>query len=115
MANLVRHYFGTQRRDLRLERELVTDLDQSSRALDQAVPAAGSTPSQQAARREQAVLLANALGRLPPDYREVIVLRNLQGLSFPEVAGRMGRTVDSVEKLWARGLAQLRRALGGAA
>src|SRR5262245_15202256 len=32
-AHLVRRYFGTQRRDVRLERELAADLDQSSRAL----------------------------------------------------------------------------------
>jgi RNA polymerase sigma-70 factor (ECF subfamily) len=115
LANLLRRYLGTQGRDVRLERQLAVDLDQSSSNLNLVLAAPQSTPSQQAARREQAVLLANALGLLPPDYREVIVLRNLQGLSFPEVAGRMGRTIDSVEKLWARGLAQLRRALGGAA
>jgi RNA polymerase sigma-70 factor (ECF subfamily) len=115
LANLLRRYLGTQGRDVRLERQLALDLDQSSSNLNLVLACPQSTPSQQAARREQAVLLANALGCLPPDYREVIVLRNLQGLSFPEVAGRMGRTIDSVEKLWARGLAQLRRALGGAA
>jgi RNA polymerase sigma-70 factor, ECF subfamily len=112
LANLVRHYYGTQRRDVRLERELAVDLDQSSRVLDRGLVAAGSTPSQQAARREQAVLLADALGRLPQDYREVIILRHLEGLTFPEVAHRLGRTLDSVEKLWARGLARLRRSLG---
>ena len=41
-----------------------------------------SSPSQQASRREQAVLLADALEQLPEDYREVIVLRHLEGLSF---------------------------------
>jgi RNA polymerase sigma-70 factor (ECF subfamily) len=112
LANLVRHYYGTRRRDVRLERELAVDLDQSSRVLDRGLVAAQSTPSQQAARREQAVLLADALGRLPQDYREVIILRHLEGLTFPEVARRLGRTVDSVEKLWARGLARLRRSLG---
>jgi RNA polymerase sigma-70 factor (ECF subfamily) len=93
---------------------LAVDLDQSSRVLDRGLVAAQSTPSQQASRREQAVLLADALGRLPQDYREVIILRHLEGLTFPEVARRLGRTVDSVEKLWARGLARLRRSLGGA-
>jgi RNA polymerase sigma-70 factor, ECF subfamily len=112
LANLVRHYRGTQRRDVRLERDLAVELDQSSRVLDQGLVAAGSSPSQQAARREQAVLLADALGRLPEDYREVIILRHLEGLSFPEVARRMGRTLDSVDKLWARALARLRRSLG---
>ena len=60
------------------------------------------------------MLLADALGQLPDDYREVLILRHLEGLSFPEVARRMGRTVDSVKKLWARALARLRQLLGGA-
>src|SRR6516165_219110 len=34
LANLVRHYLGTRRRDVRLERQLAADLDQSSRVLD---------------------------------------------------------------------------------
>jgi DNA-directed RNA polymerase specialized sigma24 family protein len=33
--------------------------------------------------------------------------------SQTEVAARMGRSVDSVEKLWVRALARLRRRLGG--
>jgi RNA polymerase sigma-70 factor (ECF subfamily) len=114
LAKLLRHYFGSQRRDVRLERELADQLDLSSRALDQAVPAPHSSPSQQAARREQAVLLADTLKRLAEDYREVIILRQLEGLSFPEVARRMGRTVPSVKNLWIRALGQLRRALEGA-
>ena len=113
LANLVRRYFGTQRRDVRLERELAEELDRSSRVLDQSLAAPQSTPSQRAAHREQAVLLADALGQLPDDYREVLILHHLEGLTFPEVAGRMGRTVDSVKNVWARALAQLRRSPGG--
>jgi RNA polymerase sigma-70 factor (ECF subfamily) len=113
LANLVRRFLGTQGRDVRLERELAASLDQSSRVLDQALAAPGSTPSQQAARREQAVLLADGLGRLPGDYREVIILRHLEGLRFPEIAARMDKSLDSVKKLWARALAQLRSTLGG--
>lgn len=112
LANLVRRYYGTQRRDLRLERELADELDNSSRSLDGSLAAPHSTPSQRAIRREQAVLLADALERLPPDYREVIILRHLEGLSFAETSVQMGRSVDSVKKLWARALAQLRRSLG---
>jgi RNA polymerase sigma-70 factor (ECF subfamily) len=111
-AMCVRRYYATQRRDVRLERELAVELDQSSRVLDQGLLARSSSPSRQAVRREQAVLLADALERLPEDYREVIVLRHMEDLSFPEVARRMGRTVDSVKKLWPRAMVQLRRALG---
>jgi RNA polymerase sigma-70 factor (ECF subfamily) len=115
VANLLRHYLGTQGRDVRLERAIGDDADESSRVGDLALMARSSSPSQRAARREEAVLLADALQQLPPDYSEVIVLRHLEGLPFAEVAHRMERSVDSVEKLWIRALTRLRRLLGGSA
>ena len=113
VGNMVRRYLGTQGRDIRLERQLAAELDCSSRALDGGLLAAQSSPSQQAARREQGVLLADALAQLPEDYREVLILRHLEGRTFPEVAQSMGRTLDSVKKLWVRALDRLRRSLGG--
>jgi len=113
LANLVRRYHGTRGRDIRLERQLALELEQSSQALDRGLVAAQSSPSQQAIRREEAVLLAEALGRLPEELRELLILRHLEGLSFPEVARRMERTVDSVKKQWPRALASLRRLMGG--
>ena len=114
IALLLRRYLGTKGRDVTLERELGVQLDQSSQAMDIGFIASLSTPSQHASRREQAVLLAEALRELSDDHREVIVLRHLEALSFPEVAARMGRSEDSVQKLWVRALANLRRSLGGA-
>jgi RNA polymerase sigma-70 factor (ECF subfamily) len=113
LAKLIRHYYGTQRRNVRLERELADELHASSQALGQGLPAPQSSPSQRAARQEQAVLLADALGQLPDDYREVIILRHFQGARFPAIAEEMGRTVEAVKKLWTRALGQLRRILGG--
>jgi RNA polymerase sigma-70 factor (ECF subfamily) len=112
LEKLIRHYCGTQRRDVRLERQLAVELNQSSRLLDQGLVAPGSSPSQGAARREQAVLLANALRKLPDDQREVLILHHLQALSMPEVARRLGRTLDSVKNVWLRGLARLRYLTG---
>jgi RNA polymerase sigma-70 factor (ECF subfamily) len=97
---------------LQLERDLEQELMDASQALD-AKLIQHSTPSHSALRRERGVLLANALAKLPEDYREAIVLRYLEDLSFPEIAERMRRSVDSVRKLWTRGLAQLRLAAEG--
>jgi RNA polymerase sigma-70 factor (ECF subfamily) len=112
LANQVARYCGTRRRNVRLERELAAELDQSSRALNRGLAAKQSSPSHQAARRDQAVLLADALEQLPEDYRQVLVLRHLEEQSFPEVARHMGRSLDSVKNLWARALARLRQILG---
>ncbi len=108
MALVVRRFVGTKARDVGLERELGVQLDQSSEAIDRGLAASISTPSQRASRREQAVLLADTLGALPDDYREVIILRHLEGIGFNEVAQRMGRSVNSVQKLWVRALASLK-------
>jgi len=112
LADEVRRYQRAQRRDVRLERDLENDLDMSSRALDRGLVASGTSPSGGAARREQGVILADALEKLPGHYQEVLVLRHLDGLSFPEVAQRMGRSLDSVKNLWTRALARLRDFLG---
>ena len=114
LANQVRRYFGTKARDLRLERSLAADLDRSSVAFGGIPIDPHPSPSEQVVRGEQSLLVAEALSRLAPDYQTVIVLRHLEGLTFPEVAARMGRTVDSVEKLWLRGLTRLRKSFGGA-
>jgi RNA polymerase sigma-70 factor, ECF subfamily len=113
LSNQLRRYLGTRRRDLRRERRIVAGRDDTSRPLiDRHLISPHSSPSQQAARRERAELLSEALETLPGAYREVIVLRNLEGLSFGEVAARMGRTEDSVKNIWLRALDRLRRTLG---
>jgi len=111
-AQTLRRYLGTKGRDIRLEQEMVAKLNQSSAALDRGFAASGSSPSQSAVRREHALLLADALNRLPADYREVIVLRHIEALSFAEAGERMERTENSVQKLWVRALARLRQELG---
>lgn len=115
LALTLRRYLGTKGRDVNLERELGAQLDQSSHAMDGGFVATTSTPSQHVSRREQAVLLADALDKLPADYREVIILRHLESLPFAEVATHMGRSEDSVQKLWVRALASLRRSMDGGA
>jgi RNA polymerase sigma-70 factor (ECF subfamily) len=111
LANRIRPSLEPRCRDPQLERALIDELDRSSSALDRIFMVPQSTPSQQAVRQEQAVILADALEKLPDDYREVIILRHLEGISFREVARRMGRTEDSTKKVWLRALARLRRTL----
>ena len=109
----MRHYLGTRRRDLRRERPIAVGCDDTSRVtIDRRLVSPHSSPSQQASRRERADLLSEALETLPSTYREVILLRNLEGLSFAEVAARMGRTEDSVKNIWLRALGRLRGLLG---
>ncbi len=87
-------------------------VEQSSVALARGVAADTPTPSQAAARREDAVRLAEALSRLPEDYQRVLLLRVFEELPAAEVAERMGRTAGAVRMLQMRALVALREALG---
>jgi len=109
LAHEVRRYRGTLKRDLHRERSMERSLDESSRQLNALFVSALTSPSENVARREQEVLLAEILEKLPADYREVIILRNLEGLSHDEVAERMGRTPGAIRMLWLRALQELRR------
>jgi RNA polymerase sigma-70 factor (ECF subfamily) len=57
------------------------------------------------------VILADALARLPGDYRDVIVMRHLEEAPFAEIALKMGRSSGAVRMLWVRGLERLRSEL----
>ncbi len=100
------------RRDVRREvslEEMDRALDRSAVRLGQVLADEGPSPSAGAKARERAVVLANKLAGLRPDYREVIVLRNLQGLSFEEVAERMDRKPGAVRMLWLRAIEKFRQ------
>ena len=58
--------------------------------------------------REDAVELANQLSGLPSQYREVIVFRIWQGLSFEEIGVRMGRSAGATRMLWLHALQAFR-------
>ena len=83
IALMLRRYLGTKGRDVTLERDLAGQLDESSQAMGAGLAADGSTPSQHVAKREQAVLLAEALDKLSDTYREVIVPAPPGGAHLP--------------------------------
>ncbi len=111
LAHLARHYGGTQKRDVAREVSIDQTLCQSAQRLDALLPAGDRSPSGVAAANEQRLQLAEVLQRLPPDYRQVIMLRNIEDLPHEEVARRMNRTAGAVRMLWLRALAALKDAM----
>lgn len=107
---MIRKYKGTQRREIDREQQ-IEQLDRSSMALGGLHAARDPTPSQIASRREDVVVLADALTRLPDDYREVLVLYHLEGIPLAEVARRMGRTLPAAKGLRTRAVVKLRTLL----
>jgi RNA polymerase sigma-70 factor (ECF subfamily) len=111
LANELRAH-AQAKRDVGAERSLDADLDASSRRLDAWLAADQTTPSERAVHHERAAALAAAVDALPPEQREVVLLKHLHGLTVAEVGERTGRTPAAVAGLLRRGLERLRELLG---
>jgi RNA polymerase sigma-70 factor (ECF subfamily) len=111
LANELRA-LGQAKRDVGAEHALEADLDASSCRLDAWLAADDSSPSERADRRERADRLAAAVAALPPDQREAVLLKHIEGLSLAEIAARVGKSTAAVAGLLRRGLARLRELMG---
>jgi RNA polymerase sigma-70 factor (ECF subfamily) len=76
-----------------------------------AVPATSPTPEDTALSASAARQLRQALGHLPPSAREVIFLREVEGLSTREASAVLGTSEDNVKTRLSRARRQLRREL----
>lgn len=114
LINCLHHAYEThmqaQRRDVRRD----VSLEEMNKTLDRSAHLAHSladknpSPSTCVSDHERAVAMADQLAKLRADYRDVVVLRNLQGLSFDEIAERLGRKTGTVRMQWLRAIEKLR-------
>ncbi len=59
-------------------------------------PSGGEAPDATMAQGELRVKIEVALGKLSPEHREVVVLKDVQGLSYKEIAEVMSSTLGTV-------------------
>ena len=114
ILRVVEQHVLAEKRDVRREvslEEIGRRLEQSTVRLETLLAVEIGFAQPPCGRREHEMLLADALAELPADYRDVIVLRHIEGLPFEEVAQRMERTAGAVRMLWLRALKKLREAL----
>jgi len=107
LTSVARHYCIDHYRARKREREvLVEDLV----AFDHA-PAASGNPHRALEDRDTKTLLRRGLDQLPPKLREAVVLRDLQGLTYQEMASRLGLPEGTVKSRINRGREELARRL----
>jgi RNA polymerase sigma-70 factor (ECF subfamily) len=80
---------------------------------DGGVPIAdpGRGPEELALAADEGRRVSEGLARIPPVFREAVVLRDLEGLSYEEIAEVLGVRVGTVRSRIARGRDQLRALL----
>jgi RNA polymerase sigma-70 factor (ECF subfamily) len=72
-----------------------------------------NNPEEQLLREDRARMVRNAVEELPLDLREVVVLRELEGLSYKEIAAVANIPLGTVMSRLARARERLRQRLGG--
>jgi len=70
-------------------------------------PIEATTPSVIMSRKEDLDKLENAIDELKPEYRKVIVLAKIDGLSYNQIGERLGKSADAVGHLLARAMRAL--------
>ena len=110
--NLARNrwrWWKRKRRDVTLSLDAPDAL--TAQPLSDSLRAATPNPEQAALAREREAALHAALRKLGTPYREAVILRDIEGLSYEEIALALDANVGTVKSRIARGRAELRHKL----
>ena len=92
------------RREVRLGNHLPNTKNSYANALE---PVATTTPSVIASQKEDLDKLERAIATLKPDYREALILKKIEGLSYKDMGKRLGKSTDAVGMLVSRAMISL--------
>jgi len=101
----------------RRRRDSTVSLDatqgQSNQTLIATLAESSENPEQQTLAHERELALRSALQRVGRAYRETVILRDIEGFSYEEIATALAINVGTVKSRLARGREELRRKLEG--
>ncbi|PYS34646.1 MAG: RNA polymerase subunit sigma-24 [Acidobacteria bacterium] len=75
------------------------------------IASSSPTPEELLQSKEQEAAIQQALGRLSKDHRSIIVLRDIEGFSYSEIADVLGVSIGTVKSRLARARADLKKSL----
>ncbi|MCL2564817.1 MAG: sigma-70 family RNA polymerase sigma factor [Defluviitaleaceae bacterium] len=84
------------------------DYGKDSYHLENPVLRDNNTPETEYLRKDMSENIQRAINKLPPDYRAVIIMRDVNGLSYDEVAIALGINMGTVKSRIARARKKLR-------
>ncbi len=85
--------------------------DDGTDAIDPGDTDAMSDPAAAAEQKEQQRLVREAIAALPPDHRIIIQLRDMEGVSYEEIAQRLGISIGTVKSRISRARSHLKKIL----
>ena len=105
--------FHADKRDIRKEIPFKEGRGSTEGAvIGAAGPIGTTTPSVIMRKKESLDRLEKALDGLKPEYKKVIVLKRIEGLSYAEIAERLGKSTEAVGMLLSRAMTALTIAYG---
>jgi len=105
--------FHADKRDIRKEIPFKEQKRSAEDAFFGAIgPMGTTTPSVIMCKKEALDRLEKALDELKPEYKEVVVLKRIEGLSYAEIAERLGKSTEAVGMLLSRAMTALTIAYG---
>lgn len=111
LIEMNRRHIAAERRSVRREADRLDLSGDSEMILINRLAAATRTPNDQLIQREITARVRQAIEELKPIDREVIVLRHLEELSFPETAAVLQLSETTVYSRYRRAIERLHRAL----
>jgi RNA polymerase sigma-70 factor (ECF subfamily) len=101
----------------RRRRDSTVSLDatqgQSNQTLIATLAETSENPEQQTLARERELALRSALQKVGRAYRETLILRDIEGFTYEEIATTLGINVGTVKSRLARGRQELKTRLEG--
>lgn len=90
---------------------LDVSLEDGERSLHESIPGSSIDPETALLSAEREKALYAALGELPAKYREVVILRDIEGMKYEEIATAVGLNIGTVKSRIARGRYELQKRL----
>jgi len=104
-------WWKRRKRDKTVSLESSVAPGEAQRPYGEVVAADTLTPEEDVLRREQAALLQQAISELPRHFREAVVLCDVQGFAYEEIASILEINIGTVKSRISRGRRELRNKL----
>jgi RNA polymerase sigma-70 factor (ECF subfamily) len=112
LRRAIESHLLTAKRDVR--RELPLDdfkrrADQSAMRLESLLATSQTSVGSEIQRHESLIRLSDSIAKLPAEYREVIILRHIQGMAFKDIGLQLDKSSAAVRMMWMRAIDKLRQ------
>ena len=92
-------------------RSSTVSLDDQPNGHEHYVPDSGPSPEEMLESKEREMAIQEALGKLSSEHRSIIVLRDIEGFSYTEIAEVLSISMGTVKSRLARGREDLKKYL----